>query len=129
MNTPFPAPLTSKLLQAMAGYPVKIELTEKPSELGSLSFSDAEKPKKKTNRIRGNFRCPQCDRTYIRKDSLQRHLTYECGKEPMFQCPFCPQKCKRRGHQLRHVRRQHKDKIGLIEENNPDIFGKKEDVE
>ncbi|XP_072382441.1 uncharacterized protein lola isoform X5 [Diabrotica undecimpunctata] len=117
--------------QDMDSFPVKIELKEDQNEyMMSLMGADictVEKPKKKTNRIRGNFRCPQCSRTYIRKDSLQRHLTYECGKEPMFQCPFCPQKCKRRGHQLRHVRRQHKDKIGLIEENNPDLFTKKEE--
>ncbi|KAG5900375.1 hypothetical protein JTB14_033823 [Gonioctena quinquepunctata] len=112
-------------------FPIKIELSEeKANELipvfPMLFSSETEKPKKKTNRIRGNFPCPQCGRNYIRKDSLQRHLTYECGKEPMFQCPFCPQKCKRRGHQLRHVRRQHMDKIGILEENNPELFGKKE---
>ncbi|CAG9818634.1 unnamed protein product [Phaedon cochleariae] len=103
-------------------FPMKVELKEEHD----LFHSDREKPKKKTNRIRGNFMCPQCNRTYIRKDSLQRHLTYECGKEPMFQCPFCPQKCKRRGHQLRHVRRQHMDKIGILEENNPELLLKKE---
>lgn len=58
----------------------------------------------------------------MRKDSLQRHLNYECGKEPQFQCPFCPQRTKRKAHQIRHVRRQHKDKIGLLEENNPELF-------
>lgn len=84
------------------------------------------KPTPAHNRIRGNFECYQCGRCYIRKDSLQRHLTYECGKEPQFQCPFCPQKCKRKAHQIRHIHRQHKDKIGILEENNPDLFIKRE---
>ncbi|XP_056648394.1 longitudinals lacking protein, isoforms A/B/D/L isoform X9 [Diorhabda carinulata] len=124
------SPTILNIKEALAAFPIKIELREDQS-IQPMPFltSETEKPKKKTNRIRGNFRCHQCSRNYIRKDSLQRHLTYECGKEPMFQCPFCPQKCKRRGHQLRHVRRQHKDKIGIMEENNPDLFNKKDSLE
>lgn len=72
-------------------------------------------------RARGNFPCDKCGRTYIRRDSLQRHLQWECGKEPQFQCPFCPQKCKRKTHQTRHIRRQHRDMIGMLNENNPDF--------
>ncbi|KAL3275260.1 hypothetical protein HHI36_020029 [Cryptolaemus montrouzieri] len=79
--------------------PVKIELLEKsecPKTWHDLMTNDDSKPKRRptaaTNRIRGNFMCYQCGRNYIRKDSLQRHLNYECGKEPQFQCPFCPQK-------------------------------------
>lgn len=111
--------------------PVSVDLNEQfafpfPFPFPLLLNQSLDKPKKKVNRIRGDFRCPQCERTYIRKDSLQRHLTYECGKEPMFQCPFCPQKCKRKGHQIRHVKRRHKDKIGILEENNPDLLLKKE---
>nr|XP_023019700.1 longitudinals lacking protein, isoforms A/B/D/L isoform X5 [Leptinotarsa decemlineata] len=124
-------PMKMELKELDLSFPIKIELLEDKAndlipEFPVLFSPDSEKPKKKTNRIRGNFQCPQCNRNYIRKDSLQRHLTYECGKEPMFQCPFCPQKCKRRGHQLRHVRRQHKDKIGILEENNPELCSKKE---
>ncbi|CAH0547438.1 unnamed protein product [Brassicogethes aeneus] len=63
----------------------------KPAWL-SLALDAPYKPKKKSNRIKGQFACPKCGRIYIRKDSLQRHLTYECGMEPQFQCPFCPQK-------------------------------------
>lgn len=113
-----------KLKKEQNVLPIKVDLNEEFPFPFPLSLDqNSEKPKKKTNRIRGDFKCHQCERSYIRKDSLQRHLTYECGKEPMFQCPFCPQKCKRRGHQIRHVRRRHKDKIGLLEENNPDLFG------
>ncbi|XP_068976002.1 zinc finger protein 480-like [Bombus flavifrons] len=63
----------------------------------------------------GQFGCSRCGRSYMRKDSLQRHVHWECGKEPQFQCPFCPQRCKRKAHWLRHIRRQHLDKIGDME--------------
>ncbi|XP_015436084.1 PREDICTED: zinc finger protein 771-like [Dufourea novaeangliae] len=63
----------------------------------------------------GQFGCSRCGRSYMRKDSLQRHVHWECGKEPQFQCPFCPQRCKRKAHWLRHIRRQHIDKIGDVE--------------
>ncbi|CAK9827998.1 Longitudinals lacking protein, isoforms A/B/D/L [Anthophora retusa] len=63
----------------------------------------------------GQFGCSRCGKSYMRKDSLQRHVHWECGKEPQFQCPFCPQRCKRREHWLRHIRRQHFDKIGDME--------------
>ncbi|XP_024937406.1 zinc finger protein 786 [Cephus cinctus] len=59
----------------------------------------------------GQFGCVKCGRCYMRKDSLQRHVQWECGKEPQFQCPFCPQRCKRKAHWLRHIRRQHLDQI------------------
>ncbi|CAK9803457.1 Longitudinals lacking protein, isoforms A/B/D/L [Anthophora quadrimaculata] len=39
----------------------------------------------------GQFGCSRCGKSYMRKDSLQRHVHWECGKEPQFQCPFCPQ--------------------------------------
>lgn len=63
----------------------------------------------------GQFTCGKCGRSYMRKDSLQRHLRWECGKEPLFQCPFCPQRCKRKPHWLRHIRRQHRERISDIE--------------
>lgn len=64
----------------------------------------------------GQFTCTRCGRSYMRKDSLQRHIHWECGKEPQFQCPFCPQRCKRKAHWLRHMRRQHKESMDSLEE-------------
>lgn len=107
---------------------IELKVEENEKSYGWLGLTEPEaKPKKiqSYNRIKGNFVCTQCGRSYIRKDSLQRHLNYECGIEPQFPCPFCPQKCKRKAHQIRHIKRQHKDKIGLLEENNPDMFVKK----
>ena len=56
-------------------------------------------------------KCMTCGRSYSRRQGLFNHVKWECGKEPTFQCPFCPQRCKRRAHQIRHIRRQHSDMI------------------
>ncbi|KAJ4427506.1 hypothetical protein ANN_25154 [Periplaneta americana] len=81
----------------------------------SKSSSKNSPRKSTTSRARGVFPCERCGRSYVRKDSLQRHLQWECGKEPTFQCPFCPQRCKRKAHQIRHIRRQHSDMISLVD--------------
>jgi hypothetical protein len=70
--------------------------------------------KRKTSEAHGRFPCERCGRSYFRKDSLRRHLQWECGKEPTFQCPFCPQRYKRKAHQIHHVRRQHGDKVDYV---------------
>ncbi|KAF2886193.1 hypothetical protein ILUMI_19980 [Ignelater luminosus] len=80
---------------------------------GNFISSKKRKSKFSSNRIRGHFICAKCGRSYNRKDSLRRHLTYECGKDPQFQCPFCPRKFKRKAHPTRHIQRLHKNKIGL----------------
>ncbi|XP_071566113.1 uncharacterized protein [Temnothorax nylanderi] len=55
----------------------------------------------------GRFVCSRCGRSYTRRNTLQRHEQWECGKEPRFKCPFCPQRCKRKTHWQRHIREQH----------------------
>ncbi|XP_033231886.1 zinc finger protein 425-like [Belonocnema kinseyi] len=35
------------------------------------------------------FPCPQCDRSYKNKSSLNRHLQYECGTSKRYACPLC----------------------------------------
>ncbi|XP_030765782.1 longitudinals lacking protein, isoforms F/I/K/T-like [Sitophilus oryzae] len=103
-----------------------VELEEKSqndilTSLYLMRSEDKAPHKRQSTRIRGSFTCSKCNRNYIRKDSLQRHQTYECDKEPQFPCPFCPQKCKRRTHQIRHIKRQHPDQLGILKENNPEL--------
>lgn len=33
------------------------------------------------------YHCLACNRKYLRKKSLTRHLRYECGKQPLYLCP------------------------------------------
>ncbi|GFG30671.1 hypothetical protein Cfor_01439 [Coptotermes formosanus] len=53
------------------------------------------------------FRCLTCGKQYHWKQSLQLHLRHECGKEPQFQCPYCPQRTTRNGSLKRHIQNKH----------------------
>ncbi|XP_060879627.1 zinc finger protein 425-like isoform X2 [Metopolophium dirhodum] len=51
--------------------------------------------------------CPnKCGRSYKRgpssKKSLNRHITYECGVEPQFQCYFCQKQFSRKSNMKTH---------------------------
>lgn len=38
---------------------------------------------------KGKFPCADCDRSYMNKCSLNRHIKLECGRTPRFECPHC----------------------------------------
>nr|CAH7735847.1 unnamed protein product [Callosobruchus chinensis] len=55
------------------------------------------------------YRCFQCGRTYLRRQTLKRHLLYECGKEPKFKyyaarCPNCGHGYKHRSSLSKHIK-------------------------
>lgn len=56
--------------------------------------------------------CPnQCGRSYkgkFRKNSLKRHLFYECGVEPQFACPACNKRFADKGSMRRHALNVHR---------------------
>ncbi|XP_046829744.1 longitudinals lacking protein, isoforms A/B/D/L-like isoform X24 [Vespa crabro] len=41
--------------------------------------------------IRGqqSYKCPKCDRFYMRASCLRRHMRVECGQKPQYQCRIC----------------------------------------
>ena len=49
------------------------------------------------------FHCIQCGKVYMSKGNLTRHLKFECGKEPQFQCPHCPIRTKHKSSLLTHI--------------------------
>ncbi|EZA51259.1 Longitudinals lacking protein, isoforms A/B/D/L [Ooceraea biroi] len=53
------------------------------------------------------FPCPNCPSAFGQKPSLTRHLKYECGQEPRFQCPYCHFRSKKTSDVYSHVRRKH----------------------
>ncbi|CAG9864644.1 unnamed protein product [Phyllotreta striolata] len=55
----------------------------------------------------GKFYCPRCGKSYVRKQHVTRHVQYECGKEPTFECPFCPKKYRRSDVLQYHLRNSH----------------------
>ncbi|CAG9086996.1 unnamed protein product [Plutella xylostella] len=56
------------------------------------------------------YECARCRRRYRHKSTYRRHVTYECGKEPMFRCPFldCQYKAYQKTHTDAHVKTKHK---------------------
>ncbi|XP_014607733.1 PREDICTED: longitudinals lacking protein, isoforms A/B/D/L-like isoform X22 [Polistes canadensis] len=40
-------------------------------------------------RGQSSYKCPNCDRFYMRISCLKRHLRVECGQEPQYQCQIC----------------------------------------
>ncbi|XP_066155306.1 gastrula zinc finger protein XlCGF26.1-like [Euwallacea fornicatus] len=39
--------------------------------------------------LNGRFMCPNCNSSYKQKGHLVRHIKYECGVEPQFECQVC----------------------------------------
>jgi hypothetical protein len=62
----------------------------------------------------GSFKCPGCGKIYRWKQSMMSHYRNECGKEPQFQCPLCPYKCKQKGNLKSHVRVWHPQSLSEI---------------
>lgn len=99
--------------RVLEGYDANVVWSTVPDTSSNVQKETNYTDEKPTHQRR-SFSCFTCGKSYGRKKNLQRHVTYECGKEPQFQCPFCPQKCKRKSNQMRHIKRLHKDKVGLV---------------
>ncbi|XP_023703634.1 longitudinals lacking protein isoform X3 [Cryptotermes secundus] len=67
---------------------------------GMHHFSTSEGP--------GVFSCKTCGKVYRWKRTLLYHVRFECGKEPMFQCPYCPLRSKRKGNISAHIKYLHR---------------------
>ena len=68
------------------------------------------------NRNRPLYSCNRCGRIYSKKHSVLRHLRYECGVEPQFQCNICNQRFKHRSDQQRHQRKIHNLEAATFDE-------------
>lgn len=68
-------------------------------------------PSKSSSSEQEIFRCPDCNKMYKSKTSLNLHQRLECGKEPMFSCQFCPKKCHQKGNLKVHVLSKHKSEL------------------
>lgn len=56
----------------------------------------------------GVFSCKTCGKVYRWRRTLLYHVRFECGKEPMFQCPYCPLRSKRKGNISAHIKYLHR---------------------
>ncbi|XP_076382991.1 uncharacterized protein LOC117224489, partial [Megalopta genalis] len=53
------------------------------------------------------FGCPKCGRCFTVKGNMTRHLKYECGQAPRFQCPYCEFRSKQTSNVMSHIRTRH----------------------
>lgn len=62
-----------------------------------------------------SYECEKCKRKYRHKSTYRRHVTYECGKDPMFRCPFldCTYKAYQKTHTDAHIKTKHAKIIAL----------------
>jgi uncharacterized Zn-finger protein len=54
-----------------------------------------------------SVKCSQCGKGYSNNGNLMRHLKFECGKEPQFQCPICPLRTRHKSNLLSHIYCKH----------------------
>lgn len=52
----------------------------------------------------GAYSCHRCGNSYARPHSLNRHIRFECGVEPKFECPVCHKKSKHKHNLVLHMR-------------------------
>ena len=50
------------------------------------------------------YKCARCGNSYASPHSLNRHLRFECGVEPQFECPLCHKKSKHKHNLMLHMR-------------------------
>lgn len=60
------------------------------------------------------YGCGRCRRTYSQKKTLGRHLRFDCGQSPSFECQMCPKMFKHGYMLLKHMRRTHNIHIAKL---------------
>ncbi|XP_014607739.1 PREDICTED: longitudinals lacking protein, isoform G-like isoform X28 [Polistes canadensis] len=60
------------------------------------------------------FRCQKCGRGFTLKRNKDRHVNYECGHEPRFQCPYCGLRSKQTSPVYAHIRKKHPEEEVFI---------------
>lgn len=56
------------------------------------------------NHQRPMYACARCGNSYARLHSLSRHVRFECGVDPKFECPICHKKSKHKHNLLLHMK-------------------------
>ncbi|RZF39469.1 hypothetical protein LSTR_LSTR000990 [Laodelphax striatellus] len=72
-----------------------------------ITIDSVMKPRKTKFPALAFFSCEDCGRCYRSKTSLGLHKRLECGKEPTFQCPYCPLKTHQKGNLNVHIKKKH----------------------
>ncbi|XP_050585974.1 zinc finger and BTB domain-containing protein 16-A-like [Bombus affinis] len=79
---------------------------------GKMSENGLDEPSLGGNhanvRDTSSYSCSRCGNAYTRPHSLNRHIRFECGVEPQFECPICHKKSKHKHNLLLHMRTHQK---------------------
>lgn len=60
------------------------------------------------------FQCCQCSNSYKYLGDLKKHIRFQCGLEPKFECPYCRKRTKVSSNMYAHVRTMHSDQPTYI---------------
>ncbi|XP_015178606.1 PREDICTED: zinc finger and BTB domain-containing protein 5 isoform X3 [Polistes dominula] len=112
-NDPRSNHLHNELLNFFFGIDINKRSTEKLETYINYAEESVLKKKQVIGRSE-RFPCPKCSSTFCEKFILNRHLNYECGQEPRFQCVYCQYRCKRAANVYKHVRMVHQESEDTI---------------
>lgn len=59
------------------------------------------------NKTPPGYFCEKCNRSYIHKANMKRHMKIECGKSPTISCPYCDYKTFYKHDVLKHIEKRH----------------------
>ncbi|XP_020290047.1 longitudinals lacking protein, isoforms A/B/D/L-like isoform X3 [Pseudomyrmex gracilis] len=54
-------------------------------------------------------KCPKCGKSYKYLGDMKKHLRFQCGKKPGFECPYCHKRAYISSNMYSHVRSVHSD--------------------
>ncbi|KAM7341690.1 longitudinals lacking isoform 6-T10 [Cochliomyia hominivorax] len=75
-----------------------------PGSAGATGASGSGGSGGSTTTWGGAYTCDRCGNSYARPHSLNRHVRFECGVEPKFECPICHKKSKHKHNLVLHMR-------------------------
>lgn len=74
-------------------------------------------------RGQGRFVCDNCNRRYHHVKNLRRHVANECGKQPMYQCTYCPYKATYKSylhvHMMKHAKKNFSPRMYVFKQSHP----------
>lgn len=84
--------------------PTNISIYKNLSLLSSIGSGSGSSSGNHGPTAGGSYTCKRCGNSYARPHSLNRHIRFECGVEPKFECPICHKKSKHKHNLVLHMR-------------------------